>query len=79
MVGPKVVGAKVVREMAVEVAREARFDHSAPVVVAMVVAERGVAATKEGCVVAMVAMVAPSVARAVRAGVALLLYTARFQ
>jgi hypothetical protein len=48
-------------------------------VVAMVVVERGVAATKEGCVVAMVAMVAPSVARAVRAGVALLLYTARFQ
>ena len=73
------VGAKVVREMAAEVAREARFDHSAPVVAAMVVAVRGVAATKEGRVVAMAAMAVGSVARAVRAGVVLLLCTARCQ
>ena len=75
--GPKVVGAKVVREMAVEVAREARFDHSLPAVAAMVVAVRGVAVTKEDRVVVTVAQAVGTVARAVRAGVVPLLCTAR--
>ena len=62
-----------------EVAREVRFDHSALVGAAMVGAVRGAAATKEGRVVAMAAMAVGTVARAVRAGVVLLLCTARFQ
>ena len=46
---------------------------------AMVGAVRGAAATKAGRLVAMAAMAVGTVARAVRAGVVLLLCTARFQ